>query len=173
MDEPARHALAQWTLALPAVSAYVHALVGHAADRDDILQDTALAVIESYPRFDRSRPFLPWALSIARARAIDFARLRSLRPLALSPAAAEALAVAFEQVSDLERTRLDHLRECLDRLDARSREACELRYRSGMQPAQISEHLRLQPNTVAKVLQRAREQLRDCIEQRAAQEVRA
>lgn len=173
MDASTRHAMAQWTLALPAVSAYVHALVGNAADRDDVLQDTALAVMESYARFDPTRPFLPWTLAIARARAADHVRRRRRSPMALSPAAAEALACAFEQVADQDRAALQHLRECLDRLDARSRQACELRYRAGLAPPQIAQQLGLQPNTVSKVLQRAREQLRTCIEQHAAREAHA
>jgi RNA polymerase sigma-70 factor (ECF subfamily) len=52
------------------------------------------------------------------------------------------------------------------RLDGRPREICELRYRAGLSPARIAEVLGMQPNTVSKALQRAREELRDCIERR-------
>ena len=66
MDPATRQAFAQWTLAQPAVSAFVHAWVQDRAERDDVLQEVAVAVLESYEAYDPSRPFLPWALGIAR-----------------------------------------------------------------------------------------------------------
>ena len=48
----------QWTLAVPAVSAFVTSLVRGFADRVDVLKDTAMAVIEAYPRYDPGRLFV-------------------------------------------------------------------------------------------------------------------
>ena len=71
MDPVAREAFAQWTLAQPAVSAFVQAMVPDRAERDDVLQEVAMAVLESFGSYDRSRPFVPWAIGIARHVAAD------------------------------------------------------------------------------------------------------
>ena len=66
MNDSVRMATRLWTLALPRVSAFVGAQVRDFQDRDDILQDTAIAVIESIDRFDLSQNFTSWAIGIAR-----------------------------------------------------------------------------------------------------------
>jgi RNA polymerase sigma-70 factor (ECF subfamily) len=164
MDPRTRQAFALWTQAQPAVSAFVHALVGNAADRDEVLQMTALSVLESLGDYDGTRPFLPWALGVARKEVANFRRSSQRFP-ALGEAAQAALAVAIAEVAEGERASLVHLAECMAKLAGRPREVCELRYRSGMKPARIAEVLGMQPNTVSKTLERVRSELRECIEQ--------
>jgi RNA polymerase sigma-70 factor (ECF subfamily) len=173
MDPLARQAFADWTRAQPAVSAFVHVLVADRAERDDVLQDVAVAVLEAYGSFDRARPFLPWALGIARHAAAESLRRRRRQPMLLAPEAADALAGALSEVAESERARLAHLPDCLQELDGRAREACELRYRAGLKPSSIAQALGIQPNTASKLLQRVREQLRECIERRMRAEARA
>ena len=173
MDQLTRQAFTDWTQAQPAVSAFVHVVVTDRAERDDVLQDVAVAVLESYADYDPSRPFLPWAMGIARHAIADSLRKRRRRPMLLAPEATDALAAAFAEVADVERARLHHLAECVARLDSRAREACELRYRMDIKPARIAELMGLQANTAAKLLQRVREQLRECIESRIRAEGKA
>jgi RNA polymerase sigma-70 factor (ECF subfamily) len=173
MDPVARQAFAQWTLAQPAVSAFVHALVADRAERDDVLQEVAMAVLESYGTYDRSRPFVPWAMGIARHVAADAVRRRRRMPALLGDAALDALAGAVAEVAETERARLAHLADCIQGLDGRAREICDLRYRQDLSPSAIASMLGIQPNTAAKALQRVREKLRECIERRVRGEARA
>ena len=167
MDPRTRQAFALWTAAQPAVSAFVHALAGDRALRDEVLQDTATRVLESFGNYDTTRPFLPWVLTIAR-RALSDARRRQRRfPVALSPAAEEALAAAMSPAADAVRAQVDHLNHCIDLLRDQQRELCDLRYRAELPNGRIAELTGLNPTTVAKSLQRIREQLRECIESRA------
>ncbi|MFM8698066.1 MAG: sigma factor, partial [Phycisphaerales bacterium] len=105
MDPSTRRALADWTRAQPAVSAFVHALVHDRAERDDVLQDVAVAVLESQHRYDPARPFLAWALAIARNEVVDSLRRRRRRPALLGPDAADALADAIADVAEGDRAR--------------------------------------------------------------------
>lgn len=173
MDDRTRQAFAHWTRAQPAVSAFVHAIVTDRAERDDVLQEVAIAVLESFDTYDQSRPFLPWVMGVARNTASDSLRRRRRMPALLDGPAADAFAAAVAEVSDAERARLAHLSDCLRELDGRAREICDLRYRLDLAPARIAELLGLQPNTAAKALQRVRDQLRECIERRAREEARA
>ena len=165
-DARTRQAFTLWTQAQPAVSAFVYALVGDARTRDEVLQDVAVAILESFDRYDASRPFLPWALVIARNEVANMRRVRGRSPAPLSEAAENSLAAAVADVGDGERFRLALLDDCLARVAGRPREVCDMRYRGGASVEQIAASLGMQPNTVAKTLQRVREQLRECIEWR-------
>jgi RNA polymerase sigma-70 factor (ECF subfamily) len=169
MDPRTRQAFALWTQAQPAVSAFVYTLVGDRRQRDEILQDIAVSVLESFANYDQSRPFLPWALGIARNEVANARRRWGRFPALLTEAAESSLAAAVADVGEGERDRLAFLDDCLRRVDGRPREVCDLRYRSGMSPSRIAVLLGMQPNTVAKTLQRVREQLRECIEQRMSE----
>ena len=47
-----KHATRLWTLAQPVISAFVTSVVRDFAARDDVLQEIAVAVIESFERYD-------------------------------------------------------------------------------------------------------------------------
>ncbi|MFM7867436.1 MAG: sigma factor [Planctomycetaceae bacterium] len=66
MNEHTRSVMRQWTLAQPVVSAFITSIVRDFTDRDDVLQNTAVAVLESCSRYDSDRPFLAWALGVAQ-----------------------------------------------------------------------------------------------------------
>ena len=172
MDPRTRQAFALWTQAQPAVSAFVSALVGDRSLRDEVLQDVAVAVLESFPAYDPGRPFLPWALAIARHEVGNLRRRQGRLPARLSERAEEALAASVAETGESERERLAFLDDCLRLLRGRPREVCDLRYRAGLPTGRIARMLGMQPNTVVKALQRVREELRECIERRAG-EVRA
>ena len=80
------------------------------------------------------------------------------------------MATAFEAVSAEPTQKLDFLQDCLGDLEGRARTICELRYRQDLKPAAIAELVGMTANSVAKTLQRIRDQLRDCIERKAALE---
>ncbi len=163
MDDRTRRAIAQWTLAQPAVAALVRVSVADPREREDLLQSIAVEVIGSFEGYDPGRPFLPWALGVARHQIAATHRRRQRRPTLVDHEALDALTAAIGRVAEPERRRLDRLAECLERLDPRGREICDLRYGRDLAPQRIAEALAMQPNTVAKVLQRAREALRRCI----------
>jgi len=48
------------------VSAFVLSIVRDFSIRDDVLQETAVVVLESFERYDTSRPFVSWAIGVAQ-----------------------------------------------------------------------------------------------------------
>lgn len=167
MDPRIREVTRLWTLAVPTVSAFVASLVRDFQDRDDVLQDTAVAVVESFERYDRDRPFVAWALGVARNQALLHLRRKGRDRVTFDTDAVDALVAAFAEVAPAEARKLDHLRGCVQALDERSRELCRLRYERDMKPAAIGEHLGMGANAVAKSLQRIRDRLRACVEGKA------
>lgn len=172
MDPRTRDILRLWTQAQPAVSAFALALLRNASERDEAMQMTAVAIVDAFDSYDPARPFLPWALGIAR-REIATLRRRSSRVPILSDAAERAIAAALPELAEAERARLAHLADCLAKLEGRAREICDLRYRSDLKPGRIAELLGLRPNTVAKSLERIRDELRACIERASNAEMLA
>lgn len=59
---------------------------------------------------------------------------------------------------------LDSLRECLERLTPRARQALEMRFREDRTRAEIAEALELTEDGAKNLMQRAKQQLRGCIE---------
>lgn len=159
----------RWTLAQPAVSAYLTGLVRDFATRDDLLQDVAVAVLESAERYDAARPFVGWAIGIARNTVRQHYRQSGREPLVFDDDLTGQLAVAFEQTASDRGQSLDLLQDCLPQLEGRASTICSLRYTEGLKPAAIAQALGMRANSVSKALQRIREQLRDCIEAKASQ----
>lgn len=168
MNDQLRQATRLWTLAQPVVSGFVASVVRDFAARDDVLQEIAVAVIESFDRYDPSRPFLGWALGIAQNQArLYFRRVQSDR-LVFNDEVIAQLASAFESVTAEQSQSLGYLRECLTKLDGRARQLCELRYVQDLKPASIADSVGMSANAVAKTLQRIRDQLRECIERQVS-----
>lgn len=168
MDEQARQATRLWTLAQPTVSAFIASVVRSFRDRDDVLQETAVTVIESFDRYDASRPFVAWALGVARNQVGLYLRRHARERHTFDTEAIERVAAAFETVHADEVRKLDHLRDCLQGLEARSRRICDLRYQDDLKPAAIAATVGMSANAVAQALHRIRDQLRACIEHKAA-----
>lgn len=107
-----------WTLAVPAVSAFVAALVRDFQDRNDVLQETAVAVLEAFPRYDSTQPFTAWAIGIARNQVRLHWRRKGRERLAFDTAAVDALAAAFGEPDPDQQ--LDYLDACIAALDPAS-----------------------------------------------------
>lgn len=153
-----------WSLAQPAVSAFITAVLQDFSARDDVLQDVAVAVLESFDSYDDSRAFTPWAIGVARNPIGLHLRMRRRDRQTFDTDAIEGLAAAFEMISEDESHLLERLRVCVARLGSRSRRLCELRYRDDLKPAAIASAVSMSANGVSKALQRVRQQLRACIE---------
>ncbi|MDQ3333124.1 MAG: hypothetical protein M3552_21165, partial [Planctomycetota bacterium] len=70
----ARELSIMWTSAHPIVSAYIRASIRDFHRAEDLLQDTAANVAEKYCEYDRTRPFLPWALGFAHNNVLHHLR---------------------------------------------------------------------------------------------------
>lgn len=170
IDERTRRVTRLWTQAQPKVSAFVISVVRDFRDRDDLIQDIAVAVFESFDSYDPARPFTKWAMGVARNQFKIYLRKRQRALNLFDPDTVQALESAFAELPPMESRQLDFLGECLQNLDTKGRELCELRYQDNLKPTAISQKLNLPGTAVRKALQRIRDQLRSCIELKASAE---
>ena len=156
-------------MAMPTVSAFLATVIHDFRDRDDVLQNTAVAVIESFDRYDPSRPFVAWAIGVARNQVGLYLRRRQRDRLVFDNETVEALASAFVDISAESNQQAHFLTDCMMLLEKRSRQLLELRYAQDLKPAAISKLLDMSANAIAKALQRIRDQLRSCLDRKAAE----
>lgn len=168
MDENTRNIMRHWTLAQPVVSAFVLSIVRDFSERDDLLQDIAITVLEQSARYDSSRPFLPWALGIAQNHVRQFLRRQRQERRAFGEEMQELLQTAFRESAEGFSEKLNHLKDCLGRLEEREQLLCDLRYAEDLKPAAVAQRLGMSANAVSKALQRIRDQLRACIHHKSS-----
>lgn len=170
MDSRVLAATKNWTLVQPVVSAFVGAIVRDFSVRDDLLQEIAVAVLQSYEQYDPALPFQAWALGIARNQVRNYLRQRSRDRLVFDEQTINNLVDAFVENSMGYASQLDHLHNCVSKLDDKAKNILSLRYVDDLKPAMIAQRVGQSANSVAKALQRIRDLLRDCIRREAALE---
>ncbi len=155
------------------VASIALAIVRDVQYSEDVAQEVYLHAWRKLHELRSDDSFLPWLREITRNRARDFLRRRKARPgdapnddpdrelarLASSDRTSDALIVE-------ERARA--LDEAFDALEPDDREVLALYYREGESTAQVAALLELRPAAVRKRLSRARERLKQGVEQALA-----
>jgi RNA polymerase sigma-70 factor (ECF subfamily) len=129
-------------------------VVHDAGAAEDIAQEAFLAAVRNLDRFDRRRPFGAWLHRIVVNRAIDWARMRSLRPEAGGDALAGVAAAADNPPAPAGDV-LDAIRS----LPPEHRAVIVLRYLLEYTPGEIARLLELPRGTVNSRLRRALDSL--------------
>lgn len=160
-----------WVSAQPSVSAYIWSCVNDFHAAEDLLQEVAEDVATSFEKYDPDRPFVGWALGIARFKVIDHYRRHDRDPHVFlgEPATLESLSTAFEDIFPETNERREALQHCMDKLPDKSRKALEMRYELDMKPATIAERTGTSSGVVRVMLTRIRSALSKCVETRLKQ----
>ncbi len=163
-DDQIKQLTLEWTKAQPAVGRFIRSFILNPDDAQDILQEVALSVVDSFDKYDSSRPFEGWAIGIARNRLrAHLRKVYQKRELNLDDAV-DRVADAFEQLTPQLDDRKEALRDCLNRVPRETRRILALRYDEELKPAAIAKEISRSPNHVAVILHRARGILRKCME---------
>lgn len=155
-----------WMQAQPVVAAFIRVGVRDQQHSEDLLQETALAAARSFDTFDTTRPFLPWAMTIAKNKIADYYKGVGKDRLAFSPDILSQLSADFEEEGGVVHDYGESLQHCMDRLSKASQVAIELRYVRSMSYGQIAERIGRSTAGVANLLLRTRAALLECIEAR-------
>jgi RNA polymerase sigma-70 factor (ECF subfamily) len=165
MDQEKSEALARlWTEAQPTVGAYLLSLLPDFHQAEDALQQVAVLLVREFDKYDVSRPFLPWAMGVARNVA-----LKSRREAArswqhpLGDALLDQIEAAFAEEAEAGKHLRRALRECLHKQPAKILELLRWRYAHDLRPGLVATQMGLTAGAVRVMLHRAREVLRRCI----------
>ena len=144
------------------IFAYVHTLVPHRNDAEDILQETCLTICEKFAQFESGTNFYSWACQIAywkvRAARKKFATSKVVFNQ-------EVLDVVCETRGHMEKEldeRHEALTRCLGKLN-RDRRMVLTRYESGSSVSQAAQVCGRTIQGAYKALTRIRKALFDCV----------
>ncbi len=152
----------------PMILRAVMVLVPQRADARDIVQDTAVALWQQFSQYDRSRPFLNWALGFARIHIRRYFRSVERRGK-LTEKAMEALLIAADQEAEtvgLAEKEAAALQLCLGDLPEPSRSIIEGYYFHEQTVEALGFRFGKSTEAIYKSLQRLRRVLSDCITHR-------
>ncbi|MGB7324864.1 MAG: sigma-70 family RNA polymerase sigma factor [Rubripirellula sp.] len=159
-----------WLKAEPSISAYVFAAVAGFHDAEDVVQRIAQELARRFEEYDSDRPFVGWALWIAKSRVIDFYRKQGRNQLVFSNDLLQRLSETIAEQADSRDRRREALETCLDGLPEKSRGLLDLRYVDNLSAVEIAESIGSTPGSVRVLLTRARTALAQCVQRRLAME---
>lgn len=155
-----------WTEAQPTVSQYVASLIRDQGAVRDIVQNTSLALLRKYSDYDDSRPFLAWALGVAKFEILghrrDFDRNRMIFDSEFIDLYTQGWVDAAPRINDESMA----LQDCVRELKERAQEIVRLRYAEDQTSESIAGRLNLTAANVRAILKRSRDVLRRCVEKR-------
>ncbi len=145
-------------------------LVGLTRDHDraeDLLQESFLVICRQWRDYDLTRPFVPWAIGIAKRTFLGSLKDRHHRLVLLE---SDVLEQAFSERrhTDSSQELLNALRCCVALLSERQRRCFDLRYRLDLSHTHICRRLGMSANAVYQLLTRTRRSLRECVARQGA-----
>jgi RNA polymerase sigma-70 factor (ECF subfamily) len=166
-DAPqAEQVLRLWVRNQADVSRYVYSLLPNAADVQDVLQATCVALWKKAAELDLQRPFLPLAFRFALLEVRKHREKNRRWATLVDDATLEVLAQERDSSLELLERRRQALDGCLGKLGTRDAELLERFYRKQMTVPEIAAATGRNLHTLYKALQRIRRQLHDCIDGR-------
>ncbi len=165
-SDPVKRMTIEWTRAQPSVGRFVRSFLRDRVEADDVLQEVALVVVDKFEDWDSERPFVGWALGIARR--VVLAHLRGKyrdRNVEFSDAI-DQVALSFEKLEPQAELMKDSLADCLGQVHGQSRRVLSLRYTEGLELKQIADQLGMTASNVGVMLHRVRAALRKCVDQK-------
>jgi RNA polymerase sigma-70 factor (ECF subfamily) len=158
----------QWIGAQPALAAYINSVVPDFHEAEDLLQNVAVVLLRKFEEFDESRPFLKWAMGVARYEILGKRRSYARSFLLFHSDLVEAVGAEIEEMSGELAEEAAALRHCLKKVEGRNAKVLSLRYEDGLKPRQIAEKIGMEPGAVRVMLSRVRATLHDCVRRRVS-----
>jgi RNA polymerase sigma-70 factor (ECF subfamily) len=153
-----------------ALTAFLRASVADRAAAEDLFQETMLVAWRKIGAYDRTRPFGAWLRGIARMLVLayyrDAARERPLGAEMVLEHLDRQLTNIERQPGDTFDEKIAALRDCLTRLEPDYRQTIELHYQQGKTTDWIASQLATTRAAIQKRLQRARQQLAECLQRK-------
>lgn len=151
----------QYSLYRDRVYWYLLRRTSSSGDAADLTQQVFLKAFRTRAGFRSERgSFEAWIFIIARSMASSFVS-RSRPTISWNALPQAALESAYPEASDVPIDKLDRLRSCLQRLDAKSQELIVLRFESGLRVSEIAAVVGKSQEATKKSLQRALKRIKE------------
>jgi RNA polymerase sigma-70 factor, ECF subfamily len=145
---------------------YLRYLGADTAEADDLTQETFLAVARGGFVERAERQTAGYLRTVARNQLLALRRRQDRELATMDLEAADSVWAAVAGPDGSLSGWLDALRECVDGLEGRARQAIDLHYHDHASREAIATQLDMQPDGVKTLLRRTRQILRECIERK-------
>ena len=156
----------RWTEAQPIVAGYINAVVADFQEAEDLLQNVAVILLRKFPEYDAQRPFVAWAIGIAKREVLMARRHHARNFLCYQADLLERISEAYQELAPEFEDRSRALRDCLRSVKGRAGELLRLRYEESLKPNSIAARVSMAVVAVRVMLSRTRATLRECIERK-------
>lgn len=151
---------------------YVLGLVHHAADAEEILQDTNLVLWRKFDRYQAGTAFDRWACRIAYFEVLKFREKKGRSQQLFSTEFIESLATETENTLEGLDGRRDAFAHCLGKLRENDRQLVMCRYQQDATTQSVAAALGRSVQGTRKALHRIRAALLVCVERTLTREER-
>ncbi len=131
---------------------------------DEVLQETSLVLFRRFDESDEQRPFVAWALGVARSQVLSLHRDAARSRVAFDTELLVRFTETWGELAPGASDRSLFLQDCIQRLAARARQMVRLRYYDELTAEEIARQIGGTGAAVRVALQRIRQQLRECVE---------
>ena len=125
-----------------------------------------MAVVRKYADYDQSKPFVAWAIGIARNELLAYRRRKSVYRQFFDDESFEKIGEAFAAAEDDMDPVLEALQQCMKKASGKSKGLLQLRYIEDLRYEDIAKALKVSVGSIKVGMHRLRAALRDCVERR-------
>lgn len=161
--------VARLTEAQSALYGSIHTLLAGGTAVSDVLQETNRVLWQKAALYDPTRPFLPWALTVARFEVLAHRKRQSRDRLVFDDGLVAQLAGEYERQSAGDGA-LQALDRCLQKLPTAQRTLLDARYLRGEPVQAIAAREGRAAGAVSALLYRIRAALAECMDRTLARE---
>jgi RNA polymerase sigma-70 factor (ECF subfamily) len=150
---------------------YIMTFIPRRDDAEEVLQRVATALWEKYPGYDRTCEFLPWALRFAYIEVLNFRKEQARNRLVFNAEILDLLKETRDQLDPILERQLTALQVCLQKIDQAGLALLRRRYCDSEKACSIAEESGQTLKALYRKLDRIREKVARCIEQRLSEEM--
>jgi RNA polymerase sigma-70 factor (ECF subfamily) len=163
--------LGHLSAAQDALRGYLFTRIRDVSRLEDVLQEVRIALWRKRGSLQRGRPFLGWALGVARNELLHARRAAARSRLIFDAELLEKARARYEAMEPELRRRRAALRSCIGRLPELSRHVVRERYVEGTPIGELGRRLGKTVGAIHKLLSRLRSALAECAERRLKEEL--
>ena len=130
---------------------------------EDVLQEVCLFLVNAADKYDPSRPFLPWALGIARNKSYEAIRACEKQASLLNDDVLKKLQDSLIIMSRDENVRLEALQRCMNEISEENRKIMTMKYVDKFSADKIAGLINRSRTATFSLLQRLRASLAGCV----------
>jgi RNA polymerase sigma-70 factor (ECF subfamily) len=142
---------------------YVMVMIPNIADARDVVQEAAVALWDKIDHYDPEKPFAPWACRFALYEAKMFLRKKS-RQRRLADEVVDLLEIERMENTEQLDARRYFLKECIKALPKKNAELVQDYYFNELSVEELGKRFEKSLEAIYKTLQRVRQALHSCIE---------